>query len=186
MNKQWLLGFIEGEGCFNISFSKLENSKFGYHPRAMFIIKLTESEKDVVEKVRDFLGGIGNIYLESSESSRKSGLENARDCISIRVTKLEELEKIIKLFKDQNFISKQKRQDFENWAKCIQLLKNKKHLEKEGFIEIARLREQMHTKKQSNKKGFCEIRNHMDPCEIYIKENKIPKDCNICYACPKS
>ena len=98
--------------------------------------------------------------------------------------KLEELETIVELFKDETFISKQKRHDFEKWAECIQLLQNKKHLENEGFIEIARLREQMHTRKQSNKRGFCEIRNYIGPCEEFIKKKRIPKSCNICYACP--
>lgn len=186
MDTQWFLGFVEGEGCFNVSFVKQRGNKFGYQPRAMFIIKLTQSEKDVIEQIRNFLGGIGNIYLESSESTRKSGLKNARDCVSIRITKLEELERIVELLKDETFVSKQKRYDFENWAKCIQLLKNKKHLEIEGFIEIARLRENMHTRKQVNKKGFCEIRNHVDLCDVYIKEQKIPESCNLCYACPQS
>ena len=186
MDTQWFLGFVEGEGCFNISFMRHKSNKFGYQPRAMFIIKLTQSEKEVIEKIRDFLGGIGNIYLESSESTRRIGLKNALDCVSIRVTKLEELERIIKLLKDETFVSKQKRRDFENWARCIQLLKDKKHLEKEGFIEIARMRENMHTRKQVNKKGFCEIRNHIDRCEVYIKEQIIPKSCNICYTCPPS
>ncbi len=185
MHKQWFIGFVEGEGCFNISFTKLENSKFGYHPRAMFIIKLTQSEKEVIEKIREYMGNIGNIYHESSESKRKTGQNNTNDCISIRVTKLEELEKIIKLLENETFISKQKRKDFENWKKCILLIKEKKHFEKEGFLEIARLRENMHTKKQSNKKGFCEIRNHIDKCEIHEKEQRIPDECNICYSYPK-
>lgn len=181
MDGQWLLGFIEGEGCFNISFIKIKGSKFGYSPRAMFIIKLTASEKEVVEKIRDFLGGIGNIYHESSESTRRIGLKNARDCVSIRVTKLEELEKIAALLKNKDFVSKQKRHDFESWAKCIGLLKNKRHLDEEGFIEIARIREHMHTRKQTNKRGFCELRNHLSPCEVFIKEKILPESCNKCY-----
>jgi len=180
MNKQWLVGFIEGEGCFNISFVKQAGSKFGYQPKATFIIKLTQSERAVIEQIRGFLGGIGNIYNESSESTRRRGLKNARDCVSIRVTKLDELLEIIEFLKNESFISEQKRRDFEKWARCVQLLKEKKHFSKEGFVEIARLREQMHTMVHVKKKGFCELRNLVDPCEVYAKNKNTLRTCNSC------
>lgn len=98
-----------------------------------------------------------------------------------KIQKTEELEHIVNLLKNETFISKQKRHEFESWAKCIHLIKEKKHLEKEGFIEIASIRENMHTRKHPKKKGFCEIRNQIDHCEVYIKEKKLPESCNICY-----
>ena len=186
MNKQWLLGFIEGEGCFNISFSKNSSSKRKYGVRGTFVIKLTVSEREVIERIRNFLGGIGHIYIESSEPTRKAGLKNARDCVSIRVTKLEELEYIVDFLKDEKFISKQKRFDFDNWAKCINLIKEKKHLKNKGLIEIAILREQMNSGTPSNRTSFCEIRNNIDPCKELIEKGSIPISCNSCHSPPNT
>jgi len=172
MDSRWLLGFIEGEGCFSVGFIRQKGTPFGYQIKAMFIIKITESEKKVLEKIRSYLGGIGNIYFESCELNRTKGMINANDSVSFRVTHLEELEKIIGLLKKEEFVSEQKRLDFKNWVRCISILKNKKHLTKKGFLEIAYLRSKMHKRKQSNKKGFCEIKNEIEPCEIYKKFGK--------------
>jgi len=180
MDKRWLVGFIEGEGCFNISFAKDQSSKFGYRPRGMFIIKLIESEEEVIAEIWDFLGRIGNIYHESSKSTRKIGLKNARDCVSIRVTKLSDLQKIVNLLKDEKFISKQNRQDFEKWAEGIEILRNKEHHTKKGFIRLAVLREQMHTRKHPTKKDFCELRNIVEICDPHKEFKGIPKECDIC------
>lgn len=180
MDTRWLVGFIEGEGCFSIGFIKTKDSRFGYQIKAMFAIKITLSEKQVLEEIRTFLGNIGNLYFESSETNRKKGMKNANDSISFRVTKIEELKKIINLLQNEKFVSKQKRQDFDNWVKCINLFENKKHLTKKGFLEIARIREQMHKRKQANKQSFCELRSKTDPCDIYRKTGKIPISCDKC------
>lgn len=173
------MGFIEGEGCFSISFIRSKTQKLGYQIKPMFVIKLTESEKEVLEKIRIYLGNIGNIYLESSESNRRRGLKNSRDCAGFRVTKLEELQNLIKLLKNQIFISQRKEKDFKNWVKCIEMIENKEHLTKEGFLRIALIRDQIHTTKQSNKKGFCYIKNELEPCYMMKKENSIPENCSI-------
>jgi uncharacterized protein HemY len=107
-------------------------------------------------------------------------MKNANDAVSFRVTKIEELKRIIKLLKKEKFVSKQKRQDFENWVECISILEKKGHFTKEGFLKIAELRGQMHKRKQSNKQSYCELKNQIDPCDIYKSTGKIPINCNKC------
>ncbi len=180
LNKEWLLGFIEGEGCFSIIIKKSGISKTAKQIVADFTIKLTESEKEVLEKVREFLGNIGNIYFQSSKSSRGKGLANARDCMAFKVTKLKEVRNIASLLENMEFISTSKRQEFKAWKECIELMEKKEHLTKEGLFKIALLREKLNKRKQWNRKSYCEFRNEIEKCPEYLKNNKIPEGCNIC------
>jgi hypothetical protein len=47
----WLLGFLEGDGCFSFS---------GVKPRLS--IQLTLSEKPVLVAINTFFGGIGSLF----------------------------------------------------------------------------------------------------------------------------
>jgi len=176
MNKQWLLGFVEGEGCFSIIIKKSRGHIHGYQAHADFSIKLTASEKDTLEKIRNYLGNVGHIYYRDPEKTRLKFI-NANEEVMFKVTKLEEIKKIVEFFKDLDFISLSKKQDFENWCECIKLIENKQHLTKEGLLKISYIRDKIHKRKQWNKQNFCMIKNKIDPCHIYLKENKIPLNC---------
>ncbi|MBU2560916.1 MAG: LAGLIDADG family homing endonuclease [Nanoarchaeota archaeon] len=180
MDIRWLLGFIEGEGCFCIVIKKSGKTGNSKQVVADFTIKLTESEREVLEKIREYLGGIGHIYFQSSKSSRKKGLTNARDCVAFKVTKLQEAKKIVDLLNDMDFVSNSKKAEFLAWKKCINLMERKEHLTKEGLFKIALLRETIDKRKQWNKKSYCEFRNEIEECSEYRKHKIIPENCNIC------
>ena len=183
MNLDWVTGFIEGEGCFSILFIKAKSNKLGYQIKPMFAIKLVESEVDVLKEIRLFFNNIGNIYFESNSSGRAKRMKNANDSFSFRISRLEEIKELVKKMSGANFVSKEKERDFKKWCKCIEIIDKKEHLSKVGFLKIAKLRESMHKRKQYNKQTFCQIRIDVDPCEIYKKTKKIPKDCDKCNDC---
>jgi hypothetical protein len=174
MNKNWLLGFVEGEGCFSIIIKKGKNYAQGYQVHADFSIKSTASERETLELIRNFLGEVGHIY---HQDSKKKFLNTHPEAI-FKVTKLEEIKKIVDFFKDLQFISQSKKQDFENWCKCIELIEDKQHLTKEGLLKISYIRDKIHKRKQWNKQNYCMIKSDVDPCEIYLKKKEIPINCN--------
>lgn len=180
MDINWVTGFIEGEGSFSILFIKAKTNKFGYQIKPMFAIKLVDSELEVLEKIRQFFGNIGNIYFESNKYGRQKGMKNANDAFSFRVSKLDEVRKITRILRKVNFVSKAKEKAFRNWDECIKIISKKEHLTKEGFLKIAKLRWKMNKRKQYNRKSFCEIRIDVDPCEPYKKTGKIPIKCERC------
>ena len=179
MNINWIIGFIEGEGNFSILFSKSKTSNMGYQISPSFAIKLVESEREILEKIRDFFDGIGNIYNESNRGSREKGMKNAKDSVSFRVTKLDEIKKIIEKLKEGNFVSPAKYSDFENWCKCVEIIERKEHLTREGFLKIAMIRDKIHKRTQWNKQNFCSFRNGFGICKVHKKENKIPESCQV-------
>jgi len=48
INKIWLAGFIDGDGCFNVT-----KNNWNYYPRLL----ITNTNKEILEKIRDHYGG---------------------------------------------------------------------------------------------------------------------------------
>jgi len=180
LDKNWVLGFIEGEGCFSIIFKKSGKDPNRRQAIADFTIKLTETERDVLEKLQQFFGGIGHIYFQSSDSNRRRGIINSNDCWAFKVTKLKEVKKVADFFDTMDFVSDSKKADFELWKKCMAMIERKEHLKREGILKIAILREKLHRRKQWNKKNFCQFRNTIEKCSEFIKKKKIPENCDLC------
>ena len=59
----WIIGFIEGEGCFNITIQEIKNKKsrsLQIHPN--FQISIGEQDKHILELIKSEFG-FGNINL---------------------------------------------------------------------------------------------------------------------------
>jgi len=167
LSKEWLLGFIESNGCFSIIIKKSKNS-VGYQTLADFSIKLPAYEENMLKDIQTYLG-IGHIYRRKNE-------------VALKATKLEDIKKVAEFLGPLGFVSAKKRQEFENWRKCIGIIETGRHLKKEGLLEIALLRDVIHSKYQWNKKNFCHVRLDIDPCHVYHKEGYLPHNCTICWS----
>ena len=56
--KLWLVGFIEGEGCFTRFQNKDRNGKIHYYPR----FSVSQKGKEILEEIKKFFG-FGSIFL---------------------------------------------------------------------------------------------------------------------------
>ena len=168
INKDWILGFIESSGCFSLTFSSQNTCKLKYQITPVFAI--TSKNLENLNRIKEFFG-FGNVYAQ-------------KNSYIFRTKNLNEAKKIIKIFNENDFLSK--KLDFAIWKKCIQLICNEEHLNKKGLLKILFLRELLHKNKKSwNKKQFCLIRKEVSPCIIYIKKRTIPKLCDLCFKKPK-
>lgn len=175
ISDEWLLGFIEGEGCFSTALLK---RKGGYQPVPIFAIKLSAQDKGVLEKIKKKLG-LGRIYFQDEKKYKKNP-DFVNHAYIYRTTNVQEAYAMADFLKPMKFVSKSKKRDFESWCKCIEIIKSKKHLKKEGLLEIAALRDPEGKRKQWNKKSYCNIRAEIDPCEIYKRDKKVPENCRAC------
>ena len=166
ISTEWLLGFIESNACFSIIIKKSRNS-VGYQTQADFSIKLPAGEEGTLREIQDFLG-IGHVYRTGNE-------------VILKATGLEDIRKIVAFLEPLDFVSLNKREGFENWKKCISIIEAGKHLQKDGLLEIALLRDVMRSKVRWNKKRFCHVRLDIDPCHVYQKEGELPQGCSICW-----
>ena len=131
ISNEYLVGFVDGEGCFYVGFSKRNDLPLKWQVLTEFHLSQNPGGKNILEEFRKRLG-CG--YLKPNHA------KNPKDRSWVLVIKnRKDLErKIIPFFKKYPLHS-QKQQEFLIFTKVIKLIKKRKHLQKEGFHKIVEL-----------------------------------------------
>lgn len=119
IDPQWLAGFISGEGCFSISIVKSQFVKQGYQVQLRF--RLTQHIRDVqlMESLVSYLGG---------------RVTKSREAVDLQVTKLSDLTDKVLPQLEKYPIQGVKFQDYCDFIKAVEIVKNKSHLTAEGLF----------------------------------------------------
>ena len=135
----WIAGFTDGEGCFHISINRIPKMSLGWQVLPEFRIVQHEKDESVLIQIKNYFS-FGNVRINRKDhhGTRKE----------FRVRGLENLNKIVKFF-EENELKTSKKKDFEIFAKVIQLMNNKEHLNKNGLDNIAKLISNMNRKIKS-------------------------------------
>jgi hypothetical protein len=175
LSKDYILGFVEGEGCFSITIQKNIDRKprlgkwvvkkknpFLLRVSPTFRITNVEANLPLLEEIKSILG-VGSIYLQ------KRGNENSRiSNVAYYYTKsLAEALKIKEFFGTLTF-NTTKGKDFVLWSKCLEIIAQKRHLTKEGLLEICQLRDQMNFRPTKNKWSTEEVRKILGEKPVHI------------------
>jgi len=144
----YICGLVDGEGCFNITISK--NSRgpaVGFFVCPQFMIHLTEKDKRILDFVQNTLNS-GFVRFNTSNYDRAVKNLRAKDSFKLRIAKINDCLKLAE-FLDGKLIVKQK--DLTLWKEILNLIKEGKHLTKEGILEIAKIRDNMNNPNKSRK-----------------------------------
>jgi hypothetical protein len=143
MSKEWLVGFIEGEGNFHVQLSKacsfVGKRGLEYYPIPQFRIMLTEEDGPLLIKIKNFIG-LGEIYRKNNQYVRDKGI-NAKDELYWVISSVSELIKFENPLTEIEFHSK-KRKDKEIFFDIVRMKHKKEHLTKRGhdaIVEMANL-----------------------------------------------
>ena len=132
INNDWLSGFISGEGCFSVYIVK-SKTKIGYAVWLKFSITQHIRDKLLLESLIT--------YLDCGRVETK--IYNSFNWAEFVVTKfLDIVEKIIPLLK-QFPVKGEKSNDFEDFCKVAELIKNKEYLTQEGLEIIKQIKSGM-------------------------------------------
>lgn len=132
LNPYYLVGLVDGEGCFCVSFNKHKDSQ-KLEVRLLFEIELREDDKEILERVRHTLD-CGNIYHLKYERYKKW-----KPHYKYKVSNLKDIsEKIIPFFQKYPLQAK-KQYSFATFSKVAELMKRKHHLTLQGIEEIRTL-----------------------------------------------
>ena len=128
----WVAGFTSAEGSFLISINKNKGSKYGLQVQLEFIItQHCKDEQLMVEFIKFFDCG----YLKKKFFRPEE--------INFRVTKFQDIyDKIIPFFKKYPILGV-KALDFSDFCKVAEMIKEKKHLTKEGLERIKKIKQGM-------------------------------------------
>jgi hypothetical protein len=140
LQAQWIVGFVDGEGCFHVAINKNSKTTSGYQVLPEFTI--TQHERDV--KV---------LYALKSYFQCGTVRVNNGDLLFYRVRAFQHLkEKIIPFFEKHKLLT-MKRIDFEKFRTVVLMIEKKEHLTPEGLKKIREIQLTMNRKAKNSRES---------------------------------
>ncbi len=130
INPAWVAGFVDGEGTFYVGINKNNTMSVGYQVLPEFRIVQHKKDIQLLYALKKFFdAGVVRV--------------NHEDRYELRIRSLDHLDKIVIPFFDTNSLLTQKKFDFIKFKKIINLMKQNKHIEKNGLTKIIDLASSM-------------------------------------------
>src|SRR5437588_8343155 len=146
INLGWVNGFVDGEGCFSVSFVRQSDRtgrrgyRLGYQVAARFVVSQGASSVACLEELRRFFG-VGYVYGNDRHDNHR---EHMRQYVVSDRWDL--LETIVPVFQEHP-LRTAKREDFEKFARVLDLTEEQRHLTPKGLAKIAEITQTMNRRK---------------------------------------
>ena len=114
LNPWWIVGFVDGEGCFSVSTFRNRTCKSGYQTLFEFVITQGERSKKSLEAIKEYFN-CGNIYINRRYDNHNYNL--LRYCVR-RQSDLKE--KIVPFFRKYQ-LNTTKREQFEKFCERLKI-----------------------------------------------------------------
>lgn len=138
----WVVGFVDGEGCFTISFFRHPKSRLRLKWQVFpeFVITQGSKSKSALLRAQKIFG-CGSLYLNKRydnhhEHLMKYVVRNREDLLS----------KIIPFFEKYPLQTAKKR-DFRIFARIVRMMSRGEHLREKGLEKIRTMTNEMNTRK---------------------------------------
>jgi hypothetical protein len=132
LNPNYVVGFVDGEGCFSITFNK--NGDKLPEIRLLFEIEMREDDEPILREIQELLA-CGNIYRLTYARYAKW-----RPHVKYKVSNFSDIRnKVIPFFK-QFPLQAKKRFDFELFCQVADMIEVKEHLTEQGVDKIRALK----------------------------------------------
>ena len=146
LNNSWLSGFIDAEGCFNVTLFKRKSMALGYQVKLRFMI----DQKDSLDNML-FIKDQLNLFL-TNRNLKKGVMGTMHRIESNSFVKVPLIIDYINRFR----LKTKKQESFNKWVTVYELVRNKAHITEDGLYEIRKLSKQVNiitsiTKKIGNK-----------------------------------
>jgi hypothetical protein len=139
---EWVVGFVDGEGCFTVSFFKHPKSRLRLKWQVFpeFVVVQSAKSRGALEKINKFFQ-CGSCYLNKRydnhhEHQMKYVVRNRMDLLG----------KIIPFF-EQHPLRTTKQKDFQIFARIVRKMRKGEHLTEKGLRQIRKMTMEMNTRK---------------------------------------
>ncbi len=123
----YISGYVDGEGCFCVSFIPSKRHRFGWEVRPSFSVSQNGDRAQLLYRIQA-MWECGFIRPDRSDKTLKFEVRNIRDLVA----------KVLPHFR-QYPLQSSKQDDVERFDQICQLVFDKRHLTVEGLKEIVRL-----------------------------------------------
>ena len=123
LDAQWIVGFVDGEGCFHVGLNPHEEMTAGFQVLPEFTVVQHRRDIQLLHALKAFFGcGVVRV--------------NREDRMAYRVRRLEHLKEKIVPFFEQHPLHSKKRTDFLKFRQVIRLMDKGEHLQPAGIEKI--------------------------------------------------
>jgi hypothetical protein len=136
----WLVGFVDGEGCFSCPIFRNGSMTLGWQVQPSFTVVQGASSRDVLEAMVEYFG-CGKVYVNRRHDNHRE------DLARYSVSRFRDLRDVIVPFFERNPLRTAKRDNFAKFAEIIGLMDLRRHLTVPGLIEIAEIAQTMNFRK---------------------------------------
>lgn len=151
----YVVGLVEGEGCFCIVISKHKTRRLGFDPRLIFEIEMIIDEKPLLENIRETLN-CGEIYILNYQRY------GWRPHVKFAVKRYKDIaKKIIPFFKNYQLQGKKKK-DFDFFCQAAEIFQKNEHLTLEGIEKLRIIQSKMN------------LRRKLKQSSARVRENRAP------------
>jgi hypothetical protein len=128
LQAQWIVGFVDGEGCFHIGISKNTQLKHNVQVLPEFVVTQHTKDEAVLYALKTYFqcGVVRKNHTKSTST--------------YRVRNHHHLYTIILPFFEKHLLKTSKRVDFLKFRKVVRLMHTQQHLTTEGFEHIQKIR----------------------------------------------
>jgi hypothetical protein len=128
---EYIVGYVDGEGCFSISFSVRPKLLIGWETKPSFSVSQNHYRSEVLYLIQGRLG-CGNMRRDFSDQTLKYEVRKLEDLVT----------KVIPFF-DRCPLLSGKQKDFLLFRQICPMIQNGDHLNAKGFTKILELAVQM-------------------------------------------
>jgi len=140
--EQWVVGFVDGEGCFSISVVPNATCRLGWQVQHEFSVSQAAPSRAALDLVRGVIG-CGTIIENSRNDDHRHPL------LRLSVKGRSDLRERVIPFFEANPLITAKRSDFEAFATVIRWMDDDEHLTEPGLRRIAQVTETMNRRARS-------------------------------------
>ncbi len=140
--EQWVVGFVDGEGCFSVPIFRNHTCRLGWQVQPDFSVVQGAKSVQVLHELER--------YFECGHVGRNGRRDNHReDLYRYNVRSLRDLVSRIVPFFEAHPLRTSKATDFVKFASVVRMMDRGLHLRVEGLIRIARVGETMNRRQPS-------------------------------------
>lgn len=147
LNPQWIVGFVDGEGCFNLDVHCKKDMRWGLQMQPEFTVVQNEIDLQILYALKDYFQ-CGSVTLNRQDKSGKR--------YHFRVKSVKDLNEKIVPFFEKHSLKTKKNIEFRTFRKICRLMGSGYHRESlKNFLEIHDLGEglRVRTRPKSGNKG---------------------------------
>ena len=142
LSPEWVVGFVDGEGCFYVGINRQPTMKVGWQVLPEFRVVQHRRDVALLEQLRAFFG-CGQVTV------------NNGDRMELRIRGIKELSERVVPFFRSNPLRTVKRSSFECFAEVVAMMQRGDHLTMGGLARIRELAGQMNRGAQNPQRPYA-------------------------------